>query len=451
MKIGMIAMSGIRACDSELLELGLTLPGFVERSITIASLPSLGLLTLAGMTPEEHEVCYVEIPDLQAAGETLEPFDLVAISSYSAQINEAYALAERYRTTGTPVVMGGTHVTALPEEALNYCTTVVIGEGEAVWPEVLKDAASGTLKSRYGSYDSGFDLADAPMPAYELLDLTKYNRLTVQTSRGCPHRCEFCAGSNLISNCYKQKPVEKVLAEIDRICELWKHPFIEFADDNSFVNRAYWRELLPQLKERKIKWFTETDISVAQDTELLQLMRDAGCAQILIGLESPTAAPLDHVEQGCNWKHDRFADYKASIRTIQSYGITVNGCFIIGLDGQTSAVFDQVYDFVRDAELYEVQITILTPFPGTPLYRRLEKSGRLIEPENWKKCTLFDLNFRPLGMGVQELRSGFHGLVIKLYSDTFTQWRRETFRQNLKQSRRGSAVRSSASGMARVA
>jgi radical SAM superfamily enzyme YgiQ (UPF0313 family) len=440
MKIGLIAMSGIRACDTELLELGLTLPGFVERSKTIASLPSLGLLTLAGMTPEEHDVHYIEIPDLHATAETLEPFELVAISSYSAQINEAYELAQRYRATGTPVVMGGTHVTALPEEALEYCSSVVIGEGEASWPEVLQDAACGSLKSRYGSRDSGFDLADAPMPAYELLDISKYNRLTVQTSRGCPHQCEFCAGSNLISSCYKQKPVDKVLAEVDRICELWEHPFIEFADDNSFVNRAYWRELLPQLRQRRIRWFTETDLSVAQDTELLHMMREAGCAQVLIGLESPTVEPLDQLEQSTNWKHDRFADYKQSIRIIQSHGITVNGCFILGLDGQTPAVFDQVYDFVRETELYEVQITILTPFPGTPLYLRLEKSGRLIEPTNWQKCTLFDVNFRPLGMAAQELRGGFHALAMKLYSDTFTQWRREIFKRNLHQSRSAAAA-----------
>ena len=429
MKIAMIAMSGIRACDTELLELGLTLPGFVERSKTIASLPSLGLLTLAGMTPKEHDLHYIEVPDLSTFEETLEPFDLVAISSYSAQIDEAYALAQRYRDNGTPVVMGGTHVTALPDEALQHCTTVVIGEGEACWHQVLNDAAEGCLNPRYGTYKSGFDLADAPMPAYDLLDISKYNRLTVQTSRGCPHRCDFCAGSNLISSSYKQKPIEKVLAEIDHICEIWEHPFIEFADDNSFVDRAYWRKLLPKLKERHIKWFTETDISIAQYPDLLHMMRESGCAQVLIGLESPTEAPLDCLEQNSNWKHKRFSDYKESIRIIQSHGITVNGCFIIGLDGQNTTVFDEVYAFVREAELYEVQITILTPFPGTPLYERLKKEDRLLEATNWKKCTLFDVNFQPQDMSAEAMRKGFHKLAGQLYSDDFTQWRRNRFKQ----------------------
>jgi radical SAM superfamily enzyme YgiQ (UPF0313 family) len=385
------------------------------------------------MTPGHHALHYIEIPDLYAETGELESFDLVAISSYSAQINEAYELAMRYRETGTPVVMGGPHVTALPHEAQKYCTSVVLGEGEPVWLQVLEDAEQGNLKLIYDARKLEYDLADAPMPAFELLDISKYNRLTVQTSRGCPHNCEFCAGSNLICSRYKQKPAVKVLAEIDRICAIWPHPFIEFADDNSFVNKAYWKELLPQLKKRQIKWFTETDLSVASDPELLRMMRESGCAQVLIGLESPTQEALGGIELNSNWKHDRFAEYKQSIRTIQSYGITVNGCFIVGLDGQTSEVFDQIYTFVEEAELYEVQITILTPFPGTSLYERLKKANRLIEPTNWKKCTLFDLNFRPLAMTEKELRQGFHGLAMKLYSDAFTQWRRDTFKQNLRQ------------------
>ncbi len=432
MKIGFIAMSGIRACDAELLELGLTLPGFVERSKQIASLPSLGLLTLAGMTPKQHECVYIEIPDLSAEEDELKHFDLVAISSYSAQIDEAYDLAMRYRIRGVPVVMGGPHVTALPHEAQKYATSIVVGEGEPVWLEILEDAEHHRLKLFYDARQRPFDLADAPMPAFELLDISKYNRLTVQTSRGCPHKCEFCAGSNLICSCYKQKPMEKVLAEIDRICEIWPHPFIEFADDNSFVNQAYWKALLPELKKRNIKWFTETDLSIADDPDLLKLMRESGCAQVLIGFESPTEAPLNGMEERSNWKYDRFNKYKSAIRAIQSHGITVNGCFIVGLDGQTSAIFDQIYNFVRETELYEVQITILTAFPGTKLYDRLKKAGRLVEPTNWKKCTLFDLNFRPKGMTGEELRDGFHRLAMKLYSDEFTKWRRDTFKQQLR-------------------
>jgi radical SAM superfamily enzyme YgiQ (UPF0313 family) len=283
MKIGLIAMSGIRVCDEELLRLGLTLPGFVERSKVIASLPSLGLLTLAGMIPSHHDVSYIEISDLPdnfSDYDRFTAFDLVAISSYSAQISEAYRLAKIICSKNVPVVMGGLHVTARPQEARKHCTSVVIGEGELAWPEVIHDAEKGKLKPFYGDIKKDFDLQYAPMPAFELLDISKYNRLTVQTSRGCPHRCDFCASSVLLTERYKQKPANKVLAEIDKIREIWNRPFIEFADDNTFVNKDYWKELLPSLKERKIRWFTETDISVAQDKELLRLMRESGCAHV---------------------------------------------------------------------------------------------------------------------------------------------------------------------------
>ena len=322
----------------------------------------------------------------------------------------------------------------LPDEAALHCDAVVIGEGEPAWPQVLEDAANGALKRRYGSLESGFDLADAPMPAFHLLDISKYNRLTVQTSRGCPHRCEFCASSILLTRHYKQKPMEKVLAEIDRIQSLWTRPFIEFADDNSFVNHRYWKELLPHLLGRKLRWFAETDIGIADDEQLLDLMRESGCAQVLIGLESPVDEGLHGLEMKNDWKLRKLPRYREAIRKIQSRGITVNGCFIIGLDGHTPRIFDDVFDFVRETELYEVQITLLTPFPGTPLYARLENEGRLLEPGNWKKCTLFDINYRPANMTVEELHAGFLDLVRRLYSDEFTAWRRATFRKRHKHS-----------------
>lgn len=432
MKIALIAMSGIRACDEELLRLGLNLPGFVERSKTIASLPSLGLLTLAGMIPDEHDVSYIEIDDIRQLDETPTGFDLVAISSFSAQMNEAYELGDTYKELGILTVIGGLHATALPDEAGQHCDAVIIGEGEAVWQQVLKDAEAGSLRPQYGGFDSTFKMEDAPMPAFHLLDIDKYNRITVQTSRGCPHKCEFCASSILLTSKYKQKPIDKVIAELDAIQSIWNHPFIEFADDNSFVNHRYWKELLPQLKGRKLRWFAETDLSVADDPEMLDLMRETGCAQVLIGLESPVDEGMAGIEMKNDWKHRKFPMYKEAIKKIQSHGITVNGCFILGLDGHTPSIFQNVYNFVKEVELYEVQVTYLTPFPGTPLYKRLLDAGRILEPSNWKKCTLFDINFEPANMSVNELRSGFYELAQQLYSEEFTNWRRKVFWENYK-------------------
>lgn len=439
MKIGLIAMSGIRVCDTELLDWGLTLPGFVERSKQIASLPSLGLLTLAGMTPAQHEIKYIEIADLYAdesiAGE-LDDFDLVAISSFSAQIFEAYELADRLRSRGIKVVMGGIHVTSLPDEAAQHCDAVVVGEGELYWSQILEDVENGRLQSRYGSFYDEFDLANSPMPAFELLDIETYNRLTVQTSRGCPRKCEFCASSILLTERYKQKPIDRVLAEVDRIKELWSKPFLELADDNSFIRREYWRRLLPQLAERKVRWFTETELSVWKDPGLLKLMRESGCAQILIGLESPTSAGLDGVELNNNWKMKQFPVYKQAIQTIQSHGISVNGCFVVGLDNHDAAIFDQVLEYSQDLDLSEVQVTIQTPFPGTPLYSRLEKAGRILEPGAWDKCTLFDINYQPARMSVEELREGFKYLVGEMYGDDRTARRKRSFKLQLRESRK---------------
>lgn len=436
MNIALIAMSGIRVCDAELLEMGLTLPGFVERSKTIAALPSLGLLTLAGLTPARHTVRYLEVPDLRAMAELPGGVDLAAISSYSAQIEEAYQLAQRWRAARVPVVLGGPHVSALPDEAGTFADAVVQGEGEACWADVLRDAEAGRLQPRYGSADHPFDLAAAPVPAYELLPLERYNRLTVQTSRGCPHHCEFCAGSVLLTPRYKQKPVARVLHEMDRIQELWPHPFLEFADDNSMVDRDYWMELLGRLKHRGLRWFAETDLRVGEDAELLELMRASGCAQVLIGLESPSADGLRGLELRNDWKYRQFPSYRDRIASIQAHGITVNGCFILGLDHHTPAIFDEVYDFVRETGLYEVQVTLLTPFPGTPLYARLEREGRLTAPRQWSRCTLFDINFRPARMTAEELGAGFKQLVARLYSADCTRRRRARFKQQLHQRRR---------------
>ncbi len=432
MRIALIAMSGVRACDEELLRLGLTLPGFVERSKTIASIPSLGLLTLAALTPDRHEVEYIEIPDMSAVDRLPEGFDLVAVSSYSAQIEEAYELGRRYRESGTSVVMGGPHVGALPDEAAEYCDAVVVGEGEPVWQDVLADCQRGRLRQVYDARPCRYDLAEAPLPAFEMLEIERYNRLTVQASRGCPHRCEFRANTVLQSEKYKQKPVEKVIGEIEKILEIWEHPFLEFADDNAMVNRAYWMELLGWLRDKKVRWFAETDLSVGEDDELLELMRQSGCAQLLIGLESPVEAGLAGLELRSDWKRERFPDYRRAISNIQSHGITVNGCFIIGLDGHTPAIFDEVFDFVRRSELYEVQVTILTAFPGTPLYDRLERERRILQPREWRKCTLFDVNYRPGNMTPEQLSEGFRRLVVKLHGKEFTDWRRNNFKKYLR-------------------
>ncbi len=436
MKIGLISMSGVRVVNEELLRAGLNLPGFVERSKVIASLPSLSLLTLAGMTPEDFEVEYREVAELREAESLPEDYDLVAISTFSAQSLDSYAIADRYLARGVPVVIGGLHATALPEEAALHATSVCVGEGELVWPRVLEDLRRGRLAPRYSARPGErFDLGAAPMPRWELLDLERYNRLTVQTSRGCPHQCHFCASSILLVSTYAVKPVPRVISEIRRIRDLWERPFIEFADDNSFVHRRHAKELLRALADEGVHWFTEADISIAKDAELLDLMRESGCRQVLVGLESPRPEGLDGLEMKRNWKLRQLGEYERAVHAIQSRGITVNGCFILGLDGHTPEIFDRVYDFVERSGLYEVQVTVQTPFPGTPLYERLRAEGRILEDGAWNLCTLFDVNYEPRGMTAADLRRGIIELCQRLYAPEFVRARRERFFSELRRNR----------------
>jgi len=436
MKIGFLAMSGVRAHDKKLLELGLTLPGFVERSRIIASLPSLGLLYLAACTPDGHELHYFEAESDGAEPKEIFACDLVAISTFTAQIFEAYGIADRLRAAGVKVALGGLHVSVLPDEALQHADYVVVGEGENVWPAVVAAASCGAPPAVFRATDfAPVDLARLPVPRYDLLGDRPYNRYTAQTTRGCPWRCAFCASTVMLKAPYRRRPVDQVVRDIAAVQRLHPQAFIEFADDNTFVDKGWGRELCRALIPLKVKWFTETDLSVADDEELLALMAQAGCRQVLIGLESPSAGPLAGLEQRANRKARWAAGYAEAIRTVQSHGITVNACFILGLDGQTPAVFREILDFAEAAQPFDVQITLLTAFPGTPLHARLEREKRILQPGAWHLCTLFDVNYQPTGMTPQELREGIYWLGEQLYSDTATHRRRKGFFAQLKSER----------------
>jgi radical SAM superfamily enzyme YgiQ (UPF0313 family) len=423
----------------ELLKLGLTFPGVARRKGAIEALPSLGLLTLAGMTPETIEMRYLEVRHVNHDALPRD-FDAVAISSLAATAKEAYALAARFREIGTKVILGGLHVSLVPEEAARLADSIVIGEGETVWPEVMADLARDRLQPIYDAHTRPFDLGHAPMPRFELLEPDRYPRFTVQTQRGCPGRCEFCAASIRISPTFKVKPVEKVIAEIRRLKELWRDPFIEFADDNTFVNRPHAKQLIRALAHERVRWFTESDISIAHDDELLRLMRDAGCAQVLIGFESPSRAALNGIEQKTNWKAKQFAGYCRAVEAIQRHGITVNGCFVMGLDGNGLESFDAVYNFVRESGLFDVQITFMTPFPGTQLYQRLREEKRILAEGAWERCTLFDINFQPQQMSCAELENGFKELGRKLYADDSVRERGRRFVRQLRSARRDQPI-----------
>jgi radical SAM superfamily enzyme YgiQ (UPF0313 family) len=457
MKIAFIAVAGVKLQTRKFIDLGITLPQFINRGQVIAQLPSLALLTLAGATPDGVEMEYIEVDDVAAFLDAPRlDFDLVALSTYTARAFDAYQVADVYRRHGVAVVIGGLHATVLPAEAAAHADAVVVGEGELLWPEVVRDfqrAGLAGLKPTYREARAGhFDLRDSPMPRFDLLQqvpapdrsalpnpvvsgslhrLGRYNRIPIQTSRGCPWDCDFCAASKLFGPRSRLKPVPLLLEEIDLVRSLWPRPFIEFADDNTFVNKSWSRELLRELATRDIRYFTETDVSVAFDDELLDLLYPSGCRQVLIGFESPRRQSLDGID-AVNWKWRQRDRYLEAIDKLQAHGVSVCGCFVVGFDADTPSIFDELREFIAESRLLEVQLTVLTPFPGTRLYDRLLAEGRLLYPGAWERCTLFDVNFRPRHMSPEQLEDGLVELWQSTYNATAFHERKVYYRQLLR-------------------
>ncbi len=431
MKIALVAMSGVRVRSKELLAVGVTLPGFVERSEVIASLPSLGLLTLAGATPRHHDVRYYEHGDLTPEALADARFDVVAISTFTAQAPEAYAYADACRAKGLRVAIGGLHVTTCPEEAAAHADHVFAGEGEETWPQFLEDLEAGRAKALYDARGRVFPLERAPLPRYDLLDPSRYNRITVQSTRSCPHKCTFCASGILLRGPYRKKPLELVKRDLDAIAAIWPNPFIELADDNTFVDHRYGLALAKSFVPYDLHWFTETDVTVADDPELLDALSESGCRQVLIGFESLDAGAVAGLE-AVPFKASRVAGYAAAVERIQSRGVSVNGCFILGADHHGVESFAKIAQFADEVGLAEVQVTVLTPFPGTPLYARLLAEGRILSPGDWGGCTLFDVTYRPAKMTVAELEEGLRGVFRDLYTPEKVRNRRRRFHAQAK-------------------
>lgn len=369
-------------------------------------LPNLALLTLAGLVDDTFELKYQD--------ENIEKIDLgdncqiAAITSMTCQANRAYRLAEICRKKGMHVVLGGMHPTVMPEEAMKHADTVISGEAEELWPAFLQDFKSGRPQKLYeASSKSPYDLQQAPLPRYDLVRPQDYRAMPVQVGRGCPLGCEFCSVEVVHGRRYRHKLAEQVVDEIKFIKKLWptRRPRIFFTDDNLHLHPEVTSHLLEKLIPLKINWMAQMDISVGRDQELLALMAKSGCTQLLIGFESLNRANLDSIQpNGVKPKH--LAEYGALIRNIQSFGIRVLGMFIIGLDQDRQDVFQQLRDFIFENNLHDAQITIQTPLPGTRLYSRMRKEGRLLEPIDWQKCNFFHVNYRPLRHTPRQLVRG---------------------------------------------
>ena len=370
----------------------------------------LGLLIVAALTPADIDVEFVD-ESFQAI-DYGQPADLVAISAMTCQAVRAYEIAGNFRARGVKVMMGGIHATLLPEEASRYCDSVAAGEAEVLWPEIIDDLRRGELKPLYQA--STVSTA-SPVPRYDLLKGQPHDIYWISTTRGCPFSCVFCCSSRIFGTKYRFKPVDQVINELEKILEVHgprKPKLICFADDNMLVDRKRAFELAERIKPYKIKWFAQTDLSVAQDETLLSTLKDSGCVMLFMGLETLGTNKLRAL--GNHLKANAYAKYPEIIETIHSHGIAVLAAFIIGLDEDTPEVFDEMIEFIKSTHLVAIQISILTPLPGTPLRDQLEKEKRIL-PTDWSRHNMTEVNFLPKRMTVEQLAEGY----LKIYREGF--------------------------------
>jgi len=424
-----VPMTGFRVRESEMRKLGMSLPGLKARAQAISELPALGVLTLAGLTPEPWTCSYrgtAQCSDAAVAEIIADKPDLVAISALTASIEEAYELSGRLQAHGIRVVMGGLHVTACPEEAEARCDAIIVGRGESVWQNVLHDTTSGQLQKRY-VVDRGM-LPLWPTPRLDLLPHTP-SRFTLQTQTGCPFSCGFCGASRLLGKFY-EKPVANIRSELAAIRKVHSRPLIELADDNTFAGSRNVDEFFDVFQESKARWFTEADWRIGERPEILKRLASAGCMQVLVGIES-----LVFRYPGMGDKQAELNRIMDAVSAIQDAGVAVNGCFIAGADGETQDSLQRLTDFVLDSPLAEVQITLQTPFPGTALHRQLSSQGRLLTERGWSAYSLFDVTYRPDKMTVAELEAGFRRVLQDLFSAEAA-IRRDGIRRDIMRKRR---------------
>jgi len=383
-----------------------------EDSISSAfKLQRVNLPLLAALTPPSHTMTIVD--ESFAPDDINQDVDLVGITVMTDIALRAYKIADIYRQKAVKVVMGGIHPTVLPDEALEHADAVVVGEAEGIWPRLVSDAASGQMQRLYRAGQMT-DLKGLPKPRRDLLPRITYEGYTpipigVETSRGCPYDCEFCSIGQTMGRQYRVRPVQEVIAEIDSI----DSPHLFFVDDALGLNRNVAKELFTEMIPLRRHWLGQGTVSLAEDLELLRLMRRSGCKGLLIGFESVQKGTQNEVKKIKNLR----IDFYEAMRRFHGEGFGILGAFVFGSDYENTDVFEQTLEFIMRGRLECIELRILTPYPGTPLYERLLSEGRLFVRDWWLRGYPSDtLLFQPKGMTADELISGFARLTRQTYS-----------------------------------
>lgn len=368
--------------------------------------PYLSLPLLAGLTPPEF--------DLMIVDENIDPIDfdsrpdIVAVSSITPLAPRAYEIADTFRKRGIKVVLGGYHPTYLPEEASEHADSVVIGEAEGIWSGLLTDLRKGNLKKFYKSPGLS-DLANIPLPRRDLLNRSKYLLYnTLQTTRGCPFDCEFCSVTAFHGRSFRQRPTEDVEKELRSLEQRgWRGRYIFIVDDNIVGDKRYALKLFSLFKEYNIKWLSQASTTIARDNGLLKSCAESGCYGLFMGFESLNQETLNRM----NKRFNKTSQYEDIIKKIHDYGIRIQGSFIFGYDDDDTSIFENTLSFVNRVRLDAIIFAVLTPFPGTRIFKKLESEGRILT-KNWALYDMDHVVFRPKVMTPEDLQRG-HDLAYK--------------------------------------
>ena len=341
-----------------------------------ARVPNLALPILAALTPPDVRVTFTD--DLLTPidlDKDLKEVDLVGITVLTKTALRAYKIADAYRRKGVPVVLGGIHPSALPDEAKQHADSVVIGEAEKIWGPLMEDARAKNLKPFYRQ-EEPIDPNQIPKPRRDILPAKGYFPLdVVQVTRGCPFRCEFCSVRKFFGDTYRFRPISEVVEEVRSL----SRRLIMFNDDNIIGNPSFSRELLQSLIPLKKKWIGQASLSGLREVESISLLAKSGCIGLLIGFESLSKANLI---QSHKYQNDP-AEYREIIHALHRYGITIWGSFIFGFDDDDPSIFEETVAFAIRAKLFSVVFAILTPYPETSFYQRVKKEGRLVQDRWW--------------------------------------------------------------------
>jgi radical SAM superfamily enzyme YgiQ (UPF0313 family) len=377
----------------------------------------LALPTVAGLTPDHYDIRIFD-EDIQPLPKGKIP-DIVGITTLAATISRAYELADHYRSQGVKVVFGGPYASFMTEEASAHADSIVVGEAEGLWEECLRDFEQGLMKPIYRTDVCGPYKSQKP-PRWDLIPRKKIFQVAVQASRGCPFNCDFCLVSKMFGRKMRYREIANVVEEIQAA----PSKYIFFVDDNLTINKKYAKELMKAIKPLGISWGCMCSIDVATDDELLLLMAEAGCFNILIGFESLNPASLDET----NKLHNKAATiYEPAIRKIHSYGIHINASFVVGFDNDTLSEFGNIFDFSMRTSMPSVNLHLLAAPPGTEIYRKYKEEGRLADCRPEFGSGHFP-TLQYMNMSQIELFDGYMETIRRLYSfDTALQKAKSLF------------------------